>query len=75
MFIKIDPPTYKFSHIDTTRNIKRKGCDGLYLAYNGFCFVQYDADGPVVPYTFTDRDIAATFTNLLHSVAGKQTSY
>lgn len=75
MFIKIDPPTYKFSHIDTTRNIKRKGCDGLYLAYNGFCFVQYDADGPVVPYTFTERDITATFTNLLHSVAGKQTSY
>ena len=25
MFIKIEPPTYKLSNIDTTRNIKRKG--------------------------------------------------
>ena len=33
---------------------------GLYLAYNGFCFVQYDADGSVVPYIFTDSNIAAT---------------
>lgn len=61
LFRKVEPPEYKLSDIaDFDRDIKRKGWAGLYLRNTGYCFVQCDSDGPVIPYTFTAEDLAAT---------------
>lgn len=60
LFKKIEPPKYKLSDIpDFSRDIKRSTWGDIYLRNEGCCFIEYDQDGAVVPYTFTAEDFIA----------------